>query len=258
MTRVLTVITTIMTRFSLLPGFRQMRKRRSTGDMSVIPCVMLYTHCFAAMLYAYVIDDMMPLFATSVLGIVVGGLLAFFFYRWADNKCGVLKVFAISFVVCLLVATYTVFALTGVTGQSNSFVGTTLGFVTIGTTIGLYISPMATIARVIRTKTSSSMPFTMGIVNVCNTIRWILYSILVPNIFILAPNIGGLTFGSTQLILTFIYPRKTTSTTKLRLHTHLKLLTRTTAKLKLQMTTLLRAGTSWCFILLVTATTTSD
>ncbi|OWZ22985.1 hypothetical protein PHMEG_0002194 [Phytophthora megakarya] len=197
-------------RISLFPDFQRMRKRRGTGDMSVIPCVLLYTHCFALLFYAYVIDDMVPLFATSVLGVVVGVILAYFFYRWTDNKRKVLKIFAISFVVCFLVATYSILAMAGITGQSNSSIGTTLGFVTIGTTIGLYISPMSTIALVLRTKTSSSMPFTMGVVNVLNTICWLLYSALVDNIFILAPNIAGLVLGSTQLILTFIYPRQTT------------------------------------------------
>lgn len=133
-----------------------------------------------------------------------GGLLAVFFYRWADDKRAVLRVFAVSFVVCILVATYSVLALTGVTGQSKSSISTTLGFITIGTTIGLYISPLATVARALRTKTSSSMPFTMGVANVVNTICWIMYSALVSNMFILAPNIAGLALGSTQLILTLV------------------------------------------------------
>lgn len=181
-----------------------MRQQRSTGDKSVIPCVLLFTHGFALLFYAYLIDDMVPLFTTSALGVVVGGLLAVFFYRWADDKRAVLRVFAVSFVVCILVATYSVLALTGVTGQSKSSISTTLGFITIGTTIGLYISPLATVARALRTKTSSSMPFTMGVANVVNTICWIMYSALVSNMFILAPNIAGLALGSTQLILTLV------------------------------------------------------
>ncbi|KAG7387111.1 hypothetical protein PHYBOEH_008369 [Phytophthora boehmeriae] len=205
--RILTLITTIMMRISLLPDFNRWRRNRSTGDMSVMPSVLLYTNCYALLFYAYVIDDMLPLFATSVLGVIAGGLLAFFFYRWTDHKRQVLKIFFGSFVVCVLVTTYSILAMTGVTGQSNSSQGTTLGCITLTTTVGLYASPMTTIARVIRTKTSSSMPFTMGVVNVINSFCWGFYASLVGNWFILAPNIVGFTLGSIQLTLTFIYPR---------------------------------------------------
>ncbi|KAF1789906.1 SWEET sugar transporter [Phytophthora cactorum] len=71
--KVLTIITTIMLRISLMPDFNRWRKNRNTGDMSVMPCVLLYTNCYALLYYAYAIDDMLPLFATSVLGVVVGG-----------------------------------------------------------------------------------------------------------------------------------------------------------------------------------------
>ncbi|RLN55354.1 hypothetical protein BBP00_00008530 [Phytophthora kernoviae] len=206
--RVLTLITTIMMRLSLLPDFNRWRKNQSTGDMSVMPSVLLYTNCYALLFYAYVIDDMLPLFVTSVLGVIAGGLLAFFFYRWTDNKRQVIKIFIGSFIVCLLVTTYATLAMTGVTGQSNSSQGSTLGCITLTTTVGLYASPMTTIARVIRTKTSSSMPFTMGVVNVINSFCWGFYASLVGNWFILAPNIVGFTLGSIQLTLTFIYPNK--------------------------------------------------
>ncbi|KAG3164570.1 hypothetical protein PI126_g5038 [Phytophthora idaei] len=52
------------------------------------------------------------------------------------------------------------------------------------------------------------MPFTMGIVNVLNSLCWALYSGLVGNLFILAPNITGLALGTTQMVLTYVYRRK--------------------------------------------------
>ncbi|KAE9053831.1 hypothetical protein PF005_g33110, partial [Phytophthora fragariae] len=39
--KVLTIITTIMLRISLMPDFNRWRKNRNTGDMSVMPCVLL-------------------------------------------------------------------------------------------------------------------------------------------------------------------------------------------------------------------------
>lgn len=205
--KVLTIITTIMLRVSLMPDFNRWRKNRNTGDMSVMPCVLLYTNCYALLYYAYAIDDMLPLFATSVLGVVVGGILAFYFYRWTDYKRATMTIFIGSFVVCVFVTIYGSLALAGKTGQSRDAVGNTMGFITVATTIVMYASPMATIVNVVRTKTASSMPFTMGVVVVFNSFCWGFYAALVGNAFILAPNIAGFTLGVIQLSLTFIYPR---------------------------------------------------
>ncbi|ETP23906.1 hypothetical protein F441_03036 [Phytophthora nicotianae CJ01A1] len=204
----LTIATTIMLRVSLLPDFRRMYKNKSTGEMSVMPCLLLFTNCYAVMFYALAIDNIVPLFAISILGIVTGVFFNYFFYQWAVDKRFVVCAFIGSFTVCVLVTVYSVLALHGCTGQSQASVGTTLGFITIGTTIGLYVSPMATIAKVIRTKTASSMPFTMGVVNVFNSFCWGTYAVLIDNMFILGPNTVGFILGCIQLILTYIYRPK--------------------------------------------------
>ncbi|EGZ08363.1 hypothetical protein PHYSODRAFT_355992 [Phytophthora sojae] len=118
-----------------------------------------------------------------------------------------MRIFVGSFIVCVIVTIYGWLALTGRTGQTRHEVGTTMGFITIATTVVMYASPMATIVRVMQTKTASSMPFTMGIVVVMNSFCWGFYAALVGNAFILAPNIAGFTLGVIQLSLTFIYPR---------------------------------------------------
>ncbi|OWZ16529.1 hypothetical protein PHMEG_0009670 [Phytophthora megakarya] len=203
--KIATIITTVMMRISLLPDFNRWRKNRSTGDMSVMPCVLIFTNCYAVEFYAYAIDDYVPLFATSMLGVIMGAVLSCFFYHWAENKREVLMICVVSVLVCLTITIYSILALSEKTGQSRDSVGTTLGFTTIATTIGMYASPMATIIRVIRTKMATSMPFTMGAVNVLNSICWTIYAALVNNMFIMAPNIAGFVLGSTQMIVTYVY-----------------------------------------------------
>ncbi|KAG3027414.1 hypothetical protein PC121_g11881 [Phytophthora cactorum] len=189
-------IRTVMMRFSLVLDFVRMRKQSSTGDMSVMPPVMLFTNCFTSSFYSYVIEDIAPLFVTSVLGVVVGGVLTCLFYCWASNKTESVQVIIVAVFVCVVMTIYGALAVTGVTGQSHSSVSTTLGFITIAATIVLYASPMATVIRVLQTKTASSMPYTMGVVNVLNSLGWILNSSLVDNMFMLAPNIGGIILGT--------------------------------------------------------------
>ncbi|ETO82805.1 hypothetical protein F444_03096 [Phytophthora nicotianae P1976] len=206
--KIITIVTTVMMRFSLLPDFQRMRKMKSTGDMSVLPCVLLYANCYLLCWYSYAVDNIIPLFLTAALGVICGAILAVFFYKWTAHKRDVMKIFIISGVVMILETIYGVIALLGWSGQSRSSTGTTLGVLVIISSVGLYASPMATIRHVIRTKTSSSMPFTMGVVNVINSFCWVVYAILVDDVFILVPNASGALLGSIQLILTCIYPRK--------------------------------------------------
>uniref|UniRef100_A0AAV1V095 Sugar transporter SWEET1 n=1 Tax=Peronospora matthiolae TaxID=2874970 RepID=A0AAV1V095_9STRA len=206
---VLTLSTTLLLRISLIPDFRRMHKNHSTGEMSVMPCLLLFTNCYVGMFYAIAVNNMMPLFAQAIVGVVTGIFFNYFFYRWAADKRAVVKAFIGSFTVCFIVTLYSVLALAGYTNQSQDSVSTTLGFMTIGTSVGMYTSPMATIATVLRTKTASSMPFTMGVVNVFNSFNWATYAALVDNKFILGPNIAGFILGCIQLILTFIYRRAT-------------------------------------------------
>lgn len=208
--KIVTIVTTIFMRISLLPDFQRMRKNKSTGDMSVMPCVMLYTNCYLLCWYAYLVDNIVPLFLTAALGVVTGAILAYFFYRWTAHKRHVMKVFVVSGVIILLETIYGVIGVLGWTGQDRHSMGIAMGVIVIVSSVGLYASPMATIRHVIQTKTSSSMPFTMGVVNVVNSFCWVVYAILVEDVFILVPNASGALLGSIQLILTFIYPRKPT------------------------------------------------
>ncbi|KAL3664327.1 hypothetical protein V7S43_010652 [Phytophthora oleae] len=90
--KILTILTTVMMRFSLLPDFNRWRKTRSMGDMPVMPCVLIFTNCYTVEFYAYAIDDYVPLFCTSILGVIMGATFSCFFNRWTDNKREVVKI----------------------------------------------------------------------------------------------------------------------------------------------------------------------
>ncbi|KAG3115788.1 hypothetical protein PI124_g17451 [Phytophthora idaei] len=83
--KVVTIIMTLMMRVSLLPDWNRWRKNRKTADMSVLPCVMIFGNSYCALFYAYAIGNYLPLFATSMLGVIVGIFMAYSFYRWATT-----------------------------------------------------------------------------------------------------------------------------------------------------------------------------
>ncbi|GMF30820.1 unnamed protein product [Phytophthora lilii] len=209
--KVVTIITTLMMRVSLFPDWNRWRKNRSTADMSVLPCVLIFANSYSSLFYTIAIDDYLPLFATSMLGVVVGIFMAYSLYLWAVDQREVVRIFIVFYFISVAIAIYGVLALCGLTGQSHSSVETSLGFIMIACTTCMYASPMATIVRVVRTKTATSMPFTMGVVNVLNSFCWGVYGGLDHNMFLLIPNIIGVTLSCTQMLVTYIYRSKKSS-----------------------------------------------
>ncbi|CAI5708355.1 unnamed protein product [Peronospora destructor] len=100
-------------------GLQSMARKAEHGRHGGVPCVLLHTNRYALLYYACAIDDMVPLFATSVLGVLVGEILAYCFYRWTDYKCATMKTVIGSFVVSVSVTIYETLALAGRTGQSR-------------------------------------------------------------------------------------------------------------------------------------------
>jgi uncharacterized protein with PQ loop repeat len=67
--------------------------------------------------------------------------------------------------------------------------------------------------KVFRTKSSASLPFTMCVVLLVNSVLWIAYSSLDYNFIILFPNVIGCILSSSQVVLCFVYPAKHPSAT---------------------------------------------
>ncbi|KAL3664321.1 hypothetical protein V7S43_010646 [Phytophthora oleae] len=206
--KVVTLITTLLMRVSLFPDWNRWRKNRNTADMSVWPCVMIFANSYGSLYYAYAIENYLPLFATSMLGVAVGLFMTYSFYLWTTDRSEVVRIFQIALAVLIVVTTYDFLALCGVTGQSQHSTEITLGFIMIAFTTLMYASPMATIIRVVKTKTATSMPFTMGLVNVLNSFCWGVYGGLIHNNFLLIPNIIGVTLSLIQMLVTYIYRGK--------------------------------------------------
>ncbi|RLN72002.1 hypothetical protein BBJ28_00007406 [Nothophytophthora sp. Chile5] len=209
--QVLTIISSILVRISPWPDFQRVLKAKATGEVAVLPVVMLFTNCVVLVWYGYLTDDIFPLFSTAILGLLTCAGFIAIFYRWTDNRRAVHKTCSAALLVIVLVCLYGVLGVLGVTGQSNSSVGTAMGAISIGTAIGLYASPLATIRRVIRTKSTASMPFFLCLANFFNSVCWIIYAIIIVDMFVLIPNAIGGVLTAIQLVLYAIYPTKKTT-----------------------------------------------
>ena len=131
--------------------------------------------------------------------LMVGYTICFYYY--SSRRLTVQKqiVSAFSFYVTLnLYLTY---------GESDATSGRYMcGIVATGFCIGFFASPLATLAHVVRTKSTATLPFYMIVANFLGTAQWFLYGIILEDYFIKTPNFLGWCLSVIQLSLFMIYP----------------------------------------------------
>ncbi|KAG1702223.1 hypothetical protein DVH05_010013 [Phytophthora capsici] len=204
--QVLTVISSIFVRFAPWPDFQRVYNAQTTGEVQILPVVMLFTNCVVLVWYGYLSENIFPLFVTAIMGLVTCGGFIAVFYRYTDDKRSVHRICASAFAVIILVCLYGVLGVEGVTRQSKSSLATAMGAISIGTSIGLYGSPLATIRRVLRTKSTASMPFTLCLANFFNSVCWVVYAVIIVDVWVLLPNAFGCVLTAIQLVLYVVYP----------------------------------------------------
>ncbi|GMF14846.1 unnamed protein product [Phytophthora lilii] len=204
--QVLSIITAIFVRFSPLPDFRRIYTAKKVGEVQILPVVTLFTNCVVLVWYGYLSDDIFPLLATAVLGLVTCSGFTSIFYYYTDDRRAVHKILLWALLFIVLVCAYGTLGVCGLTGQSDHSVGTAFGAISIVTSVALCGSPLATIRRVVRAKSTASMPFTLSLANFTNGAVWIVYSVMIKDIWVFIPNVMGFVLSSIQMVIYVIYP----------------------------------------------------
>lgn len=211
--KVLTIITSVTLRVSPSPDFYWIYKHKTTGDVQLLPVVALFVNCAALVMYAYVISDYVPLFTTNMFGVFTNIGFILVFYMYTSDRKYVYKTCAYGLAITVVFLLYTVLAAVGVTGETRDDEGTVLGWITLFTTLSQFASPLATLKRVIATKSSATLPFFLCLMNTINGSLWVAYSAVKWNVYIFAPNVVGVALGTSQVVLWFVYrPRRSDKT----------------------------------------------
>lgn len=203
--RVLSATTSIILRISPFPDFYWIYKNKTVGEVALLPVVTLLVNCAALVMYACVIEDFLPLLTTNAFGICTAVGFIVVFYLHTTDRAYVRKLCCAGLLVIIFLLAYTLLAAVGVTGESRDDEGTTLGWITTTTTVVQFGAPLATMMKVIRTKSNASLPLMMCIMNIVNCSLWTAYSVVKWNPFLLAPNSAGVILGSAQVTLWIIY-----------------------------------------------------
>jgi solute carrier family 50 protein (sugar transporter) len=202
---ILTVVTSIILRVSPFPDYYHIIKHKTPGEVQLLPVVALFVNGATQVMYACVIDDYVPLFVTNVFGVCTAIGFVIIFHTYAPDRIYVYKMCGYGLVIVVIILLYTILTSTGVTGQTNGSESTVLGWLMVFTTVAQFGSPLATMKRVIMTKSNASLPFFMCCMNVVNCACWIGYSSLQWNAFIWGPSLAGAIMGVVQVVLWVVY-----------------------------------------------------
>lgn len=202
---VLTIVSSFAMRLSPFPDFYWVHKHKKIGEVQLLPVVALMNSSASTAIYAVVIGDFVPLFATNTFGVFVSMVFVLVFHHYTQDHKYVYKVCGTAAAVFALLLLYAILGATGVTHESHSEVSRILGSVTIVMTTVLFMSPLATIKHVLKTKNAASIPFTLCLMNTINAALWLAYAIVVSDWFVAAPNFLGVPLGITQVTLYLVY-----------------------------------------------------
>ncbi|KAF1334226.1 Bidirectional sugar transporter sweet7, partial [Globisporangium splendens] len=183
----------------------RIHRQKSTGQTSVIPLAALWACDHMWMIYGYVTDNTFPLLATYAVGDVLNiGFLAVY-YRYSTRRAYVLKVTLVAFLCNAILTIYAVLGKRHIIHQPEHNLTQIVGFIAIASSLMLYASPFSAISRVVKTKSSASIPISMCIIGVVNNALWILFGALINDIMLIIPTSINIVLGCIQVALYFVY-----------------------------------------------------
>ncbi|ETN19119.1 hypothetical protein F441_15266 [Phytophthora nicotianae CJ01A1] len=187
------------------PDMYRVHKFKTTGQMALLPLVLMCFNNHLWLLYGLLTGSYFPLCAAALVGEIAGIIFTTVYYRYARNTLEACRTCSAAFFGVALVTLYVVLGITGKTGQTFDQVVQSLGYVGAAINICMYASPLATIKVVLETKSSASLPINLCTMIFLNCCMWVATSIVDNDMFVLIPSVIGLVFSGVQLPLYFIY-----------------------------------------------------
>ncbi|CAJ0947803.1 unnamed protein product, partial [Mesorhabditis belari] len=193
------MISTISLFFCGFPICWKIWKRSGTKDISGMPFIMGLIGASFWLIYGFLRSD-----STMIAVNVVGSSLFFgysIFYLVMSKprtSFAIQLLFSIS-LVSLMVVLVVHYGL-----KMKMF----LGVVCMTFNIACFASPLAGMRVVLRTRCTDTLPLPMCMANLAVSSQWLLYGILINDIYVIIPNACGVFLSFIQLSLFLIFPMK--------------------------------------------------
>ncbi|KAG7389816.1 hypothetical protein PHYBOEH_007211 [Phytophthora boehmeriae] len=187
------------------PDLYKVNKFKTTGQLALLPLVLMCFNNHLWLLYGLLTGSYFPLSAAALVGEFAGVVFTGVYYRWARNVLEARRTCCAAFGGVTLVTLYVLLSVSGRTGQSHAELVQTLGYIGATINICMYASPLATIKLVLETKSSASLPINLSCMIFLNCCMWVATSMVDNDMFVLIPSAIGLLCSFVQLLLYFIY-----------------------------------------------------
>ncbi|KAG7951361.1 hypothetical protein I3843_12G003500 [Carya illinoinensis] len=185
-----------------VPTFLRVCKKKSTDGFQSLPYVLALFSSMLWLYYASLKSDEILLITINSVGCVVETIYVALYIIYAPKQARMLTLRLLlllnfgGFCVILLLSQFLA------KGPNRVRV---LGWVCVALSISVFAAPLSIMRVVIRTKSVEFMPFTLSLFLTLSAITWLLYGILLRDLYVALPNILGFILGVLQMALYVIY-----------------------------------------------------
>lgn len=211
---VLLAVASVCTILSFLSGFSiclKIKQKGSTMGLSMFPFVSLCVSCTLWLRYGLLLGDPTIVYVNAV-GASIGVLYSIIFYVNTPHKRSLYRTMVGPALLLYAVLLYVKYL-----AEDEDAARPPLGMVCTLWTVVNYGSPLATLAEVVRSRSTESLAFPLCAANLVVGTEWFIYGLMLQDMFIQVPNLLGALLGLGQLSLFLVYPSSSkapTSSTK--------------------------------------------
>lgn len=175
-------------------------KKGSARGVDPIPFLGGIGLCILMLRYAWMLDDS-TMINVNVFGLLTNMIYMIIYYHYAPNTKEVLK---LTYKVTIFVVIFLVYAQI----EHPTNVEFRFGIVVTILLLLLIAAPLVHLKMVIKTKNTEILPFPLIFMGTLVSFLWLLYGLIIDNVFVIFQNAVGLTLSIVQLSLFVIFPSK--------------------------------------------------
>ncbi|KAJ8749557.1 hypothetical protein K2173_026206 [Erythroxylum novogranatense] len=188
-----------------LPTFYRIFRKKSTEGFQSVPYSVALFSAMLLLYYASLKDDAHLLITFNSIGCVIESSYLTFYMIYATKSS---RVFTTKLLILFNIGAYGLIVLLTFLLAQGSLRVNIVGWIWAVFSVSVFAAPLSIIRLVIKTKSVEFMPFTLSFFLTVCALCWLVYGLLLHDYYIATPNILGLIFGSTQMILYFIYKNR--------------------------------------------------
>ncbi|XP_053331487.1 sugar transporter SWEET1 [Spea bombifrons] len=183
-----------------LSDLRTMVSKQSVDNIQFLPFLTTDLNNLGWLYYGYLKGDG-TLITVNSIGASLQTLYIVAYIFYCDKKRNVLCQVLLSASVLFLAYSYFYVWITDIGVRLNQ-----LGLFCSMFTIGMYLSPLADLAKIIRTKSTKCLSFPLSVATFLTSSSWVLYGWELRDLYIMIPNLPGIVTSILRFWLFWKYP----------------------------------------------------